>query len=101
MPIQRTGGRPLSREEKAREGAQAVIPDDTILDIAVVMPRGSTMSGVLGATAGVMGGGGQRHLLGRGRRDDRFADQCGLPGELPVDRPRRLRDHALGPRPGA
>lgn len=43
----------MSREEHAREGAQSVIPDDEILDVAVVMPRGSTLSGVLGAAAGV------------------------------------------------
>lgn len=47
----------MSREEHAREGAQAVIPDDEVLDVAVVMPRGSTFAGVLGATAGVVGGG--------------------------------------------
>lgn len=47
----------MSREEHAREGAQAAIPDDEILDVAVVMPRGSTFSGVLGAAAGVVGGG--------------------------------------------
>ncbi|WP_024818135.1 hypothetical protein [Arthrobacter sp. 31Y] len=43
----------MSREEHALEGAQAVIPDDEIIDVAVVMPRGSTISGVLGAAAGV------------------------------------------------
>ena len=48
----------MSREEHAREGAQAVIPDDEVLDVAVVMPRGSTFAGVLGAAAGVAGGGG-------------------------------------------
>ncbi|MDN3495155.1 hypothetical protein QL996_04390 [Planococcus sp. APC 4015] len=47
----------MSREEHAREGAQAVIPDDEVLDVAVVMPRGSTFAGVLGAAAGVVGGG--------------------------------------------
>lgn len=47
----------MSREEHAREGAQAVIPDDEVLDVAVVMPRGSTFAGVLGAAAGVAGGG--------------------------------------------
>ncbi|WP_322409761.1 hypothetical protein [Microbacterium invictum] len=47
----------MSREEHAREGAQAVIPDDEILDVAVVMPRGSTFAGVLGAAAGVAAGG--------------------------------------------
>lgn len=47
----------MSREEHAREGAQAVIPDEEVIDVAVVMPRGSTFAGVLGATAGVVGGG--------------------------------------------
>jgi hypothetical protein len=44
-------------EEHAREGAQAAIPDDEIIDIAVVMPRGSTFASVLGAAAGVGLGG--------------------------------------------
>jgi len=47
----------MSREEHAREGAQAVIPDDEVLDVAVVMPRGSTFAGVVGATAGMAAGG--------------------------------------------
>jgi hypothetical protein len=47
----------MSREEHAREGAQAVIPDDEVLDVAVVMPRGSTFAGIVGATAGVAAGG--------------------------------------------
>lgn len=47
----------MTREESAREGAQAVIPDDEIVDVAVVMPRGSTISGVLGAAVGVAVGG--------------------------------------------
>lgn len=52
----------MSREEHAREGAQAVIPDEEVLDVAVVMPRGSTFSGVLGAAAGVVGGGGNNTM---------------------------------------
>lgn len=32
----------MSREEHARDGTQAVIPDDEVVDVAVVMPRGST-----------------------------------------------------------
>ena len=47
----------MSREEHAREGAQAVIDDDEILDVAVVMPRGSTVASVLGAAAGSTLGG--------------------------------------------
>lgn len=46
----------MSREEHARAGAQAVIPDDTIVDVAVVMPRGSTFASVLGAAAGASAG---------------------------------------------
>ncbi|WP_368496172.1 hypothetical protein [Herbiconiux sp. A18JL235] len=42
----------MSREEHAREGAQAVVHDDEIVDVAVVMPRGSTFASVLGAAAG-------------------------------------------------
>lgn len=42
----------MSREEKARAGAQSVIPDDEVQDVALVMPRGSTFAGVLGAAAG-------------------------------------------------
>ena len=48
-------GQAMSKEEHAREGAQAVIPDDEVVDVAVVRPRGSTLSGVIGAVAG-MGG---------------------------------------------
>lgn len=47
----------MSREEHAREGAQSVIPDEEVLDVAVVMPRGSTFAGVLGAGVGVAAGG--------------------------------------------
>lgn len=54
----------MSREEHAREGAQAVIPDDEVIDVAVVMPRGSTFAGVLGAAAGVVGGGGNTTAWG-------------------------------------
>ncbi|MCI1020414.1 hypothetical protein HWD99_17445 [Microbacterium sp. C5A9] len=47
----------MSREEHAREGAQSVLVDDEVIDVAVVMPRGSTKSGVLGAALGVGLGG--------------------------------------------
>lgn len=47
----------MSREEHAREGAQDVIPDDEVIDVAVVMPRGSTLASVLGSVAGVGAGG--------------------------------------------
>lgn len=47
----------MSRESNAREGAQAAVPTDQILDVAVVMPRGSTMSSLLGSTVGVVAGG--------------------------------------------
>jgi hypothetical protein len=46
----------MSREEKAREGAAAATGDE-ILDVSVVMPRGSTFASVLGAAAGVGLGG--------------------------------------------
>lgn len=54
----------MSREEHVREGAQAVIPDDEVIDVAVVMPRGSTFAGVLGAAAGVAGGSGNTTAWG-------------------------------------
>lgn len=47
----------MSREEKARAGAQAVIGEDEILDVAVVVPRGSTKASVLGAIVGSQLGG--------------------------------------------
>ncbi|MFJ2535433.1 hypothetical protein [Microbacterium maritypicum] len=47
----------MSREEHAREGVQAVLTDDEVIDVAVVMPRGSTKSGVIGAALGVGFGG--------------------------------------------
>lgn len=46
----------MSQETHAREGAQAAIPEDEILDVAVVMPRGSTLSGVFGSVIGVEAG---------------------------------------------
>lgn len=54
----------MSQEEHAREGAQAAITDDEILDVAVVMPRGSTLSGVLGAVVGSQAGGGNATAWG-------------------------------------
>ncbi|MFG6278714.1 hypothetical protein [Microbacterium sp. 5K110] len=54
----------MSREEHAREGAQAVIPDDQITDVAVVMPRGSTKSGLVGSIIGVSAGGNNQMAWG-------------------------------------
>jgi hypothetical protein len=54
----------MSREEHAREGAKAVLPDEDVLDVAVVMPRGSTKAGVLGAAVGVGFGGGNQTAWG-------------------------------------
>lgn len=45
----------MSKEQKARDGAQAAIGEDEIIDVALVNPRGSTTSGILGAIVG-MGG---------------------------------------------
>ncbi len=42
----------MSREEHARDGVQAVIPNDSIMDVALVMLRGSTFASALGAAAG-------------------------------------------------
>ncbi|TFV94856.1 hypothetical protein [Orlajensenia leifsoniae] len=47
----------MSKEENAREGAQAVVPDDEMLDVALVTPRGSTFASLLGAAAGAGLGG--------------------------------------------
>lgn len=44
-------------EKHARDGAQAAVGDDEILDVAIVMPRGSTLASVLGTAAGVGLGG--------------------------------------------
>ncbi|MET0715420.1 MAG: hypothetical protein ABWY57_10955 [Mycetocola sp.] len=55
----------MGREEKARDGASAATNDE-ILDVAVVMPRGSTFGAVLGATAGVGLGGGTTGATGWG-----------------------------------
>lgn len=44
-------------EKHARDGAQAAVGDDEILDVAIVMPRGSTFASVLGSAAGVGLGG--------------------------------------------
>lgn len=45
----------MSKEQKARDGAQAVIGADEVLDVALVEPRGSTFAGVVGAVAGMSG----------------------------------------------
>ncbi|MET0813118.1 MAG: hypothetical protein ABWY03_08690 [Microbacterium sp.] len=45
----------MAKEEKAREGAQAVIPDDEIIDVALVQARGAATSGILGAVVGMSG----------------------------------------------
>ncbi len=47
----------MSREDHAREGAQAAVGDDEVIDVAVVMPRGATKSGILGAAVGAGFGG--------------------------------------------
>lgn len=54
----------MSREEHAREGAQSLLVDDEVIDVAVVMPRGSTKSGVLGAALGVGLGGNNQMAWG-------------------------------------
>lgn len=56
----------MSREEKARAGAQAVVGEDEILDVAVVVPRGSTKAGVLGAIVGSELGGNNAMAWGIG-----------------------------------
>jgi hypothetical protein len=47
----------MSRELKAREGAQKVVGDAPVADAALVFPRGSTQAAMLGAAAGSLLGG--------------------------------------------
>jgi hypothetical protein len=48
----------MSREQSAREAVQALIRDDTILDVALTYPRGSTKAQALGGAAGGLMAGG-------------------------------------------
>ena len=47
----------MSREQSAREAVQALIPDDTILDVALTYPRGFTKAQAYGMAAGSLIGG--------------------------------------------
>jgi hypothetical protein len=47
----------MSRELKAREGAQKVVGEAPVVDVAFVFPRGSTQAAMLGAAAGSLLGG--------------------------------------------
>ena len=47
----------MSREESAHDAVQALIPDDTILDVALTYPRGYTKSQAYGMAAGSLIGG--------------------------------------------
>lgn len=48
----------MSREDKARAGAQEAVGADRILDVALAVPRGSTFAGAVGMGLGAgMGGG--------------------------------------------
>ena len=47
----------MSREQSARDAVQALIADDTIIDVALTYPRGYTKSQAYGmAAGGLMGG---------------------------------------------
>lgn len=48
----------MSREEAALAAVQAIIPDDTILDVALTYPRGFTKAQGVGALIGGAAGGG-------------------------------------------
>jgi hypothetical protein len=49
----------MSRESKARAGAQAAVGGDRILDVALAVPRGTTFAGAVGMGLGAgIGGGG-------------------------------------------
>jgi len=47
----------MSREQSAHDAVQALIPDDTILDVALTYPRGYTKSQAFGMAAGGLIGG--------------------------------------------
>jgi hypothetical protein len=48
----------MSREQSARDAVQALIPDDTIIDVAMTYPRGHTKAQAYGgAVGGLIGGG--------------------------------------------
>jgi hypothetical protein len=47
----------MSREQSARDAVQALIPDDTIIDVALTYPRGYTKSQAYGMAAGGLIGG--------------------------------------------
>jgi hypothetical protein len=48
----------VSREEHAHEAVQALVPDDTILDVALTYPRGFTAAQATGAALGSVAGSG-------------------------------------------
>ena len=47
----------MSREEKARSAVQTLIPDDTIVDVAITYPRGFTRAQGAGMVVGGLAGG--------------------------------------------
>ena len=47
----------MSREQSARDAVQALVPDDTIIDVALTYPRGYTKSQAYGMAAGSLIGG--------------------------------------------
>jgi len=48
----------MSREQSARDAVQALIPDDTIIDVAMTYPRGHAKAQAYGgALGGLIGGG--------------------------------------------
>ena len=47
----------MSRETSAHDAVQALIPDDTIIDVALTYPRGYTKSQAYGIAAGGLIGG--------------------------------------------
>ncbi len=47
----------MSREHSARDAVQGLIPDDTIIDVALTYPRGFTKSQAYGMAAGSLIGG--------------------------------------------
>ena len=77
----------MSTEETARAAVQALIPDDEILDVALVYPRGTTMSQAAGMAVGSVAGMGSGFqgiglVVGSVVGGKIFSDAKGLPASF-------------------
>ena len=77
----------MSQEDEARAAVQALIPDDEIIDVALVYPRGTTRAQGAGMAVGGLAGMGSSfqarrtcRRLGRGRQ--MFSDAKDLPASF-------------------